>query len=445
MSIAFTNQAFAASLGQSVSLSQLLTLSATSSDPSYLVLNGYDRNEYTAGSSGNTASFSGNGHSLGFSAIGGDARGAGVVFTRDASGNYFNSSFGFLNQLSLAGSTSKAEVTALSLFGTSDAALAGKYAANAISLAQHDAAGYLGTLTVVTAPATSGPVPSQATSPVPSQAIGPVPSQATPLSIAAVAQSFVGSVANKDGCWVMASTISAEAGASLPVQSAVNMAGAANGEWMVAYNGLAGSTGDWASSVRTGDMVGFVTAAGTGHITTCVSGAGSTAMLIDNAVFSNAQGAVLNSANDGSAKDIIVQGAHAASSEWAGVAASSVVIFRLDTPVVTTAVPTLTVAAGGTAALASVFAATDPAGKSVTSYQVYSANGSDRFTVGGIVTAANSAATAVTASSLSQISFDGRCVGGAGQHQRARVQRVVLGRLDHDHDEHHAGDRRQLR
>lgn len=392
MSIAFANQSFSASLGQSVSFSQLLTLSAGSSDPRYLVLNGYDRNEYTVASSASTASFSGNGHSLGFSAVGGDARGAGVVFMRDASGHYFNSSFGLLDQLSLTGSTSKGEVTALSLFGTNDAALATKDAANAISLAQHDASGYLGSLTVVTAPG------------------GPVASQATPISIAAAAQRLVGSVANKDGCWVMASTIAAEAGASLPVQSAVNMAGAANGEWMLAYNGPAGSTsgsgGDWASSVRTGDMIGFVTTAGTGHLTTCVSGADSTAMVIDNAVFSNAQGAILNSASDGSANDIIVQGAHAASQEFAGVAASSVVIFRLDTPVVTIAAPTLTVAAGGTAALASVFAATDPAGKAVTQYQAYSANAADRFTVGGATTTATSAATAVTAVSLSQIVFD---------------------------------------
>ena len=398
MSSAFTNQSFNASVGQSVPLSQLLTLSAAASDPSFLVLNGYDRNEYTVGSSASTASFSGNGHTLGFSALGGDARGAGIVFTRDASGHYVNSSFGMLDQLSLTGSTSKSEVTALSLFGTNDASLANKDAGNAIALAQDDASGYLGTLTVVTTP-TNGAVTKPATAL--SSAV-----QATPFSIAAEAQSFVGSVANRDGCWVMASTIAAEAGASLPVQSAVNMAGAANGEWMLAYNGPAGSTGDWTSSVRTGDMIGFVTAAGTGHITTVVSGAGSTAMVVDNAVFSNAQGAVLNSANDGSANDIIVQAAHAASQEWAGVAASSVVIFRLDTPVVTTAAATLTVAAGGTAALASVFAATDPAGKPVTTYQAYSANAADRFTVGGTTVAANSAATAVTASSLSQIVFD---------------------------------------
>ena len=397
MSSAFTNQSFNASVGQSVPLSQLLTLSAAASDPRYLVLNGYDRNEYTAGSSASTASFSGNGHLQGFSALGGDARGAGIVFTRDATGHYVNASFGSLDQLSLTGSTSKGEVTALSLFGTNDAALASKDAANAIALAQDDAPGYLGTLTVVTTP-TIGAV----TAPI----SGAVTAQATPLSIAAEAQRFVGSVVNDSGCWVMASTIAAEAGASLPVQSAVNMAGAANGEWMLAYNGPAGSTGDWASSVRTGDMIGFVTTAGTGHITTVVSGAGSTAMVVDNAVFSNAQGAILNSANDGSANDIVVQGAHAASREFAGVAASSVVIFRLDTPVVDALTPTLNIAAGGTACLASVFAATDPAGKAITQYQAFSANAADRFTVGGASTAATSAATAVTSSSLSQIVFD---------------------------------------
>ena len=184
------------------------------------------------------------------------------------------------------------------------------------------------------------------------------------------------------------------------------MAGAANGEWMVAYNGPAGSTGDWASTVRTGDMVGFITAAGTGHITTIVSGNGSTAMVVDNATLVDAQGNIRNSANDGSAKDIVIQAAHAASQEWAGVSASSVVIFRLDTPVVATLQATLNVAAGGTANLANFFAATDPAGKPIISYQAYSATSSDWFTVNGNAAVAASAATAVTASSLSQIDFD---------------------------------------
>ena len=376
--------------GETVSLSQRM-ISSDGSNVTYLVVNGYDRNEYTVNASGTTGSFTGNGHTLSFSALGGDARGAGIVFALSAStGRYSNSTYGYLDQLTYTASTSVGDVTHISLFSTNTASTAYTYASNAISLAQHDASGYLGTLTVAS----------------PTGFTGASPAQATPFSIAAVAQTFVGSACNRDGCWTLTSTISAEAGASLPVQSAVNMAGAANGEWMVAYNGPAGSTGDWASTVRTGDMVGFITAAGTGHITTIVSGNGSTAMVVDNATLVDAQGNIRNSANDGSAKDIVIQAAHAASQEWAGVSASSVVIFRLDTPVVATLQATLNVAAGGTANLANFFAATDPAGKPITSYQAYSATSSDWFTVNGNAAVAASAATAVTASSLSQIDFD---------------------------------------
>ena len=391
MSIVFKSGSLVVSPGQTVSASQLVNISALSSNPTYLVLNGYDRNEYTVQSSDTTGSFSGNSHTLGFSAIGGDARGAGIVFTYvAANGRYYSSTYGYLDQLTYTASTSTADITDLSLFGTSSSSIANSYASNAISLAQADSTGYLATLTIATEPGYSSTVPAQA----------------TPLSIAAVAQTFVGSAWNTNGCWVLASTIAAEAGASLPVQSAVNIAGAANGEWIVAYNGPAGSSGAWASSVRTGDMIGFITAAGTGHITTCVSGSGSTAMLIDNITYVNAQGTIVNSANDGSSKDITIQAAHAASQEWSGVSASSVVIFRLDTPVVATLLATLSVSAGGTANLASVFSATDPAGKAITTYQAYTASATDWFTVNGNSVTATSASSASTISSLSQITFD---------------------------------------
>ena len=392
MSIAFSRVSLVVSSGQVTSLSQLVTVSASSSNPTYLVLNGYDRNEYTNSSSDTTGSFSGNTHTLSFSALGSDARGAGIVFTyATASGRYSNATYGFLDQLSYTASTSTADVTDLSLFGTSSASIANKYASSAISLAQYDASGYLDTLTVATEPGYHGTVPLQA----------------TPLSIAATAQTFDGSSWNADGCWVLASTISAEAGASLPVQSAVNMAGAANGEWFIAYNGPAGSTGDWESSVRTGDMIGFVTSAGTGHITTCVSGAGSTAMVIDNITLITPQGVVINSASDGSSSDVIIQPAHAASQEWQGVMDESVVIFRLDTPVVATLIPTIDVSAGQSINLATVFSAADSAGKAITSYQAYTTTATDWFTVNGTSVTATSVTTAVTASSLSQITLNG--------------------------------------
>ena len=390
MNTILNTQPLITSPGQVVALSSLVTIDASSPHPAYLVVNAYDRNEYTAQSTGATGSFNGNGRTLGFSAIGGDARGAGIVFTYGSTtGRYFNSTYGYLDQLTYTASTNAADITALSLFGTGNAGIAFGYATNAISLARLDASGYLGTTTVATEPGY----------------VGTVPTQATPLSIAAVAQTFVGSAWNQNGCWTLTSTISAEAGASLPVQSSVNMAGAANGEWFVAYNGPAGAGGDWTSSVRTGDMIGFITAGGTGHITTCVSGFGSSAMLVDNITYVSAQGTILNAANDGSADDIIIASAHAASQEFAGVSASSVVIYRLDTPVIT-ATATLTISAGTSANLSTVCSASDPAGTTITSYQAYTANGADWFTVNGTTMTATSASTAITASSLSQITFD---------------------------------------
>ena len=392
MSIVFPKASLVVSPGQVIQLSQLVNVSASSSNPTYLVLNGYDRNEYTNSSSGATGSFSGNSRTLGFSALAGDVRGAGLVFTyAAATGRYSNPTYGFLDQLSYIASNSSGDITDLSVFGTSSASFANSHAANGISLAQYDAAGYLDTLTIVTESGYQGMVPLQA----------------TPLSIAAMAQTFDGLFWNTEGCWVLASTISAEAGASLPVQSAVNMAGAANGEWFIAYDGPAGSTGDWKSSVRAGDMIGFLTSAGTGHITTCVSGAGETAMLIDNITLVTSQGVIINSANDGSARDVIIQPAHPASQEWQGVMDKSVVIFRLDTPVVTTLSPTVNVSAGQSVNLSTLFSATDPAGKAITAYQAYTRAATDWFTVDGRSSIATSAATAVTAPSLSQITLNG--------------------------------------
>ena len=90
--------------------------------------------------------------------------------------------------------------------------------------------------------------------------------------------------------------------------------------------------------VTAGEMIVFEPAGGGGHITTCVSGSGSTAMLVDNITYVNGSGQVQNPANDGSSADIIVAAPHPASQELAGVSASTVVIYELDTPIVTATV-----------------------------------------------------------------------------------------------------------
>jgi hypothetical protein len=391
MAIAENKTTFVDRAAVSIGLSQMFSVSASSSDPAYLVLTALDRNEYTKGASGAVGSLSGNGHSLNLSGIGGDGRGAGIVFTyQTASGRYYNATYGYFDQLTYNASGSLDDVTNLSVFGTSNSGQANAYAGNAYMMMQVDAAGYLGSATVVTQPGFTGTVPVQA----------------TPGLIASVAASFVGDAWNLDGCWVLASTIAAQAGASLPVQStAIGVPGQANGEWIVAFNGPGGQSGNWQAMVKAGEMVVIGTAGGGGHITTVVSGAGSTAMLIDNVTYVNGSGQIQNSANDGSSNDIIVAAPHLASQEWAGVQASSVVIYELDTPTVAVLVSSDSLALQGRQALASLFSASDPAGKAITEWQLYDTAGSDSLLNGSVSGADHSAAAALTVASLSGVSL----------------------------------------
>jgi hypothetical protein len=391
MSITEKANAFVSQDAASFSLSQMFTVTAASSDPTYLVLTALDRNEYTAGASGATGSFSGNGHTLGLSSIGGDARGTGIVFTYQvATGRYYSSTYGYLDQLTYNASGSAGDVTNLSLFGTNNLGQANAYGTSAYNMMQVDAAGYLGSATVVTQPKFTGTVPAQA----------------TPDSIVAVADSFVGKAWNTDGCWILASTIAADAGASLPVQSTlIGQPGQSNGEWIVAFNGPAGQSGNWQSEVTAGEVVVIGTAGGGGHITTCVAGSGSSAMLVDNITYVNGNGQIENGANDGSGSDIIVAAPHVASQEWAGVQASSVVIYELDAPIVTGQVASDSLSCLASAGLAPLFAAADPASKAITEWQVYDTAGNDTLVLNGADYQDHSASSALTATSLSAISL----------------------------------------
>lgn len=398
MAVGVGESAFVVGPAQAVALSAMISVTPSPSDPAYLVLTALDRDEYTGAATGATGSLSGNGSTLGFGAVGGDGRGAGTVFAyQAATGRYYSAALGYLDQLTYTASASLGDVTSLSVFGTDNPWLAVTYAADAVALMQLDPSGYLGSATVVTEPGFAGPVPAQA----------------TPGSIAAAAESFVGQAWNTDGCWVLASAIAAEAGASLPVQSTViGIPGQGNGEWIVAYDGPAGQGGDWQSLVQAGEIVAFETGSGSGHITTCVSGSGSTAMLVDNITYVNAAGSVVNLANDGSAADVVVAAPHPASQEWAGVPSSSVVIYELDTPAVSARIAGFTVAPGATDGLGSLFSATDPAGRAIAAYQVYGTNAADALVVGGADQAARSAATAATVGSLSQVSFQAGAADG---------------------------------
>ena len=374
-------------------IGQYFTVSSAG-NPAYLVVDAIDRNEYTAAGNSHTGSFSGNGATLDFAATGADGRGCGIVYTWQASSHqYTNATYGTLSQLTYTSSDGQGDVTNISLFGTSSESLATQDAGNAYALMQADASGYIGSATIVTDPHFSGPAPAAA----------------TPDGVAAVAMGYVGDTWNLDGCWILASTIAAEAGASLPVQStAVGIAGKANGEWITIYNGPAGgSTAAWQNLVSTGDIVCIGTPGGGGHITTCVSGSGNSAMLVDNITYENSHGQITNSANDGSKNDIIIAAPHAASQEWSGVAASSVVIYALDTPSITDITAATTINTGASEAFSKLFTVSDPADRAITKVQAYESQSGVTLTAAGVSSsAALSAATALTATSLSTLAVD---------------------------------------
>ena len=368
----------------SLSVAQFFKVSGAG-NPAYLVVTALDRNEYTAGASGSTGSFSGNGHTLGLTYTDGDGRSTGIIFTwQAATGQYVNAIYGSLASLTYTASPSSDDVTNISLFGTSSLSMAQSYGSDPYAMMEVDRPGYAGSATVVTDPAHAGAATATA----------------TPDSIAAAAERFVGGAWNMDGCWVLASTIAAEAGASLPVQStAIGVPGAANGEWFVAYNGPAGSTGSWQNLVSAGDIVAFAPAGGGGHITTCVSGSGSTAELVDNITYVNGQGQIANPANDGSPNDVIIAAPHLAAQEFAGANSADVVIYALDTPLVKTAATTSAIV-GTPLAFTGLASASDPESKPITQYQLYDTAPGAGFVVSGVTRTAASAASAITVSSL---------------------------------------------
>jgi hypothetical protein len=220
--------------------------------------------------------FFSHGHTLNLTAIGGHGRGAGIAFTLRPNGRYCRSTYGCLDQLTYNSSGSTGELTRFSLFDANDLSQANADASSPYSMIQADAAGYLGSATIVTQVDSTGIVPTQA----------------TPNSIVAVADSFVGQAWN-----------------------------------------LAGQSCNWRSMVTAAEME-VIGTPGTGHITTCVSGSDSIAMLVDNPTYVNGVGQILNSANDGSSTDIIVSAPDAASQVWAGRQATPVATYETDTPIV---------------------------------------------------------------------------------------------------------------
>jgi autotransporter passenger strand-loop-strand repeat protein len=388
--------------GQQIDVASLIDITASSNNPTYLVVSLVDRDEYTAASNGNTGTLSGNGHTIGFgNSVGGDNDTVGIVFTYNAqTGQYTNSTYGNLSSLIYTASTNTDDNTSISFFTTNNLSLANSHVANpyVLEASAPTSTSYVGSVSVVTQPnsAFSG---------------NREPTQATPDSIEAAAMSFVGQAWNIDGCWVLASNIAVEAGASLPITSTLlGVAGVASGEWIVAYDGPAGQTGNWQSMVTAGEMVVFETSSSSGHITTVVSGSGSTAMLVDNITYVYSNGQIANPANDGSSNDVIIEGPHAASQEWSQAVSGSVVIYELDCPVISVTTPVSSDGVGKTKALAPLFSASNPlASQAITEYQFYDTGtggaASDSFMVGNVDEVAHSSGAAITvaASALSSV------------------------------------------
>lgn len=386
MSVTVIRSAFASAQPETVKLSQILSITNDGANPAYLIVSGLDRNEYTASSTGATGTLAGNGATATFSAIGGDERGVGVVFTWDAAtGTYQNATYGNLLDLAYTTSASANDLTDLSFFGTNSSAWLG-YARDSATMAVNPQIWTnLGTASFATQPIGAPPASSQA----------------TPGQVCSVAMRFVGDTWNMDGCWVLASTIDAEAGAALNVASdSAGTAGAGNGEWKVAYDGTRGANANWQSLIQAGDQVAFITASGGGHITTVVSGAGSSAMVVDNADFG------INMVADGTGRDLTIMGPHAAWQEFNGVNAADVVVYRLDTPTITLKAAADAASYGQSQAFSSLFAAGDWASTGITAYQAYDTSGADSIAVNGVAcTTAHAAGTAAACASLAGLSF----------------------------------------
>jgi hypothetical protein len=399
----FSQQAIIARPGELFSMEQLLTSPGTGS-PAYVVLVGLDRDRYASDSGGSSGHFDGNGQRIDFEAAAfSDCGALGVVFTLGPDG-YSNSTYGRLDQLKFTGGSGEYRNELLSLYGfgadgKADPALLAKLEAEVanpffdggafMAPRNYPDAIHLGALDIVTRASYSDATPNAA----------------TPDEIAAVAKTFLGAVWNDNGCWVLANNIAAAAGASLPMTANETLPGlvppVSNGPWFVAYNSSLATEGqrlNWQAQLRPGDIVVSNDSCG-GHVATVIDGFGHAALYLDN----NGPAAI-----GGSIHDIVI-GTPASKGPWNYTDLANIVIYRLDTPVVDV-VSGLCVAAGGSALLAPLFTAADPAGKAVTSYQFYSTGSG---TIGGVAAHDAAGAVTVSAQALASASFTAGAKAGA--------------------------------
>jgi hypothetical protein len=410
MAAGFSVNAVIAAPGQQFTLASLLAADGITQNglPQYLVLNGLDRNEYTAASNGQRGSLSGNGQIATFHAANAtiDSSTLSIVFTYTPQG-YVNTTYGYLNALTFTSSTDQYRNEVLSLYGfgkagsADPAQLARLYAMasdpydNATPFLTAAADNFLGALDIVTR----------------SGLVDPTPNAATAAEVAAQAQAMVGRVWNDNGCWTLASNIAAAAGATLPPTTNTTpdwVKPQANGEWIVAYNSTTASAAEqltWQAQLRPGDMV-LCKMPCFSHIATVVSGYGYGALTVDNT------GAA---ANDGAPDDIVIAAAAAEQTTFFGADPRIVVIYRLAAPVITALAP-MAIAASAMQGVAPLFTTEDPGGRAIVSYQVYDSGvAAGSFSIDGKVAAAHDAATALTipAASMAGASFVAPAVSGA--------------------------------
>ena len=397
MTVTVTDPAVVNQGGVTTNLSNLIGVTPGSTNPAYLLVTAYDYNQYTATSTGVTGHFSGNTHSLSLTSVPNEPttiRAANILFTYNAStGQYTNSTYGNLANLTYTSSTNPNDVTQISVYGFGSAP-ASAWTTETTNTLTNYPSDYLGSLTVCTQAGFTGTIPSNA----------------TPDSIENAALSFAGKVWNSSGCWLLASTISAEAGSSLsPSTIAAPLPNVGNGAWKVAFDGNPTASDavasqpstdtSWLNYVKPGEIINIPN-----HILTVVSGTGLNAKIIDNYT-----DGITNLANDGKANDILIMAPHSLSDDvvangnvW--VTSNDVTVFQLDTPVITASAYTGKFAS---VALSQLATAADPFNTAITAYQVYDSVSGDTFTANGHTGSATSASTAVSASSLSSITFNG--------------------------------------
>jgi hypothetical protein len=401
-------------------LSNLFSVGTSAPPPTYLDVIMTDRIEYSGANSPLTGTFtdgSVNAPVYARTVQGGASNQnlnideAAIVFTyQAATGQYYNAQYGYFNQLTFKTGNTNLENAEISVYttnsystlysldpntGTQAALYDAQYLAS-VALSNSTQMTYCGSVDVLN-----------------TNNLVSIAAQATPLSVVQAAKSFVGQVWNEDGCWVLASDIATLAGASLPVTSMQVMAPIANNPWIVAYYGgnqVAPSVALAESLITAGDIVAVAWAGGGAHIFTVVSGSGASAKIIDNAVTGS------NGAHDGYSADVIAGQYFTVGQEFtADVAlASSITIYRLDTPTIAVLNSTIHAVSGGAQiGLSTLFSCNDANGAGVlpiTEYAFYSAgSGSaagDVFAQGSSTQAATSSASAllVTADQLSTVS-----------------------------------------